>query len=362
MTDPHYSSPEPVFTVDGTVRGELARDLVRLEVEESTDGLKTFRARLGAFNPESPAQQETLLYLDGAIVDFGNRLKLAIGSESNARTVFEGRISAIEASFEETREPEVILFAEDRLMDLRMTRRMKTWKEMSDANIAKAIAGEHGLAPAVMATGPTYDVVQQWNMSDLAFLRERARLVQAEVWCDGDTLGFQTRSNRTGTALTLVRGNQLILAQIRADLAHQRTSIHVSGYDAQAREVIDETADNSAIQSEVPAGRTGPEILKSAFGERVSHRVREAPLSTREATDWATAEMRRRARGFVQVTGMTDGTSDMIVGSIITLERVGRPFDGGGYYVTRVRHTFDRNSGFRTHFEAERPAVEGAAA
>ena len=36
--------------------------------------------------------------------------------------------------------------------------------------------------------GPRYDVVQQLNQSDLAFLRERARLVQAELWCDGRTL------------------------------------------------------------------------------------------------------------------------------------------------------------------------------
>ena len=199
-------------------------------------------------------------------------------------------------------------------------------------------------------------------MSDLAFLRERARLIQAEVWCDGKTLGFQSRPNRTGTTLTLVRGNQLMLAQIRADLAHQRTGIHVSGYDAQAREVIDETADNAAIQSEVTGGRTGPQILQSAFGERVSHRVREMPLTTIEAESWARSEMKRRARGFVQVTGMTDGSPDMIVGSLITLERVGRPFEGGDYYVTRVRHTFDRSSGFRTHFEAERASVEGGAA
>ena len=72
--------------------------------------------------------------------------------------------------------------------------------------------------------------------------------------------------------------------------------------------------------------------------------------------------MRRRARGFVQVTGTTNGTPDMIVGSRLKLERVGSPFEGGNYYVTRVCHTFDLTSAFRTHFEAERPTVEEAAA
>lgn len=362
MTDTFYSSPQPVFTIDGDVKGELARDVVRIEVEESTGGLKRLRAHLAAFDPESTSQSEDLLYLDGSILDFGKSLRFAIGPAAEARTVFDGYISAIEASFKEAREPEVVVFAEDRLMDLRMTRRMKTWEQMSDAAIAEAIAAEHGMTPVVAADGPTYDSVQQWNMSDLAFLRERARRIQAEVWCDGETLGFQTRANRTGTDLTLVRGNQLMIAQIRADLAHQRTSVHISGYDSRERDVIDEQADNSAIQSEISGGKTGPDILKSAFGERVSHRVRDTPLTSTEASDWATAEMRRRARGFVQVTGMTDGTPDMIVGSQLTLERVGQPFEGGNYYVTKVRHTYDRTSAFRTHFEAERATVEGDAA
>jgi hypothetical protein len=33
---------------------------------------------------------------------------------------------------------------------------------------------------------------------------------------------------------------------------------------------------------------------------------------------------------------------------------VSGPFEGDGYYVTHVRHTFDLKHGFRTRFEAER--------
>jgi phage protein D len=64
--------------------------------------------------------------------------------------------------------------------------------------------------------------------------------------------------------------------------------------------------------------------------------------------------MLRRARRFVTVQGHTNGSPDMTVGSRLTLERVGRPFDGDGYYVTAICHTFDLRRGFRTRFEAER--------
>jgi len=48
----------------------------------------------------------------------------------------------------------------------------------------------------------------------------------------------------------------------------------------------------------------------------------------------------------------------MIVGSQLTLERVGPPFEGAGYYVTRVCHTFQPQApGFRTYFDAERATI-----
>lgn len=362
MTEPLLYSAEPVFQVDGTVRGELARDLLRLDVDETTQGLKTLVLRVAGTPPHPDMEGRPELYLDGSVVDFGKRLEVSLGSSQGARTVFRGFVSGIEAAYAEAKEPEVVLFAEDRLMDLRMTRRMKTYERMSDADIAREIAGEHGLTPDVKADGPTYDVVQQWNQSDLAFLRERAAAIQAEVWVDGDTLGFKARPDRAGTEITLVNGNQLLDVQIRADLSHQRTKVKVGGYDAAERDAIDEEADGSAVQAEATGGKTGPDVLQRAFGERVSRYVRDVPLTDGEARDWARGEMLRRARGFVTAVGTTNGTPDLVVGSRLRLDRVGGPFNGGGYYVTRVHHAYDRVSGFRTRFEAERATVnEGAA-
>jgi predicted nucleic acid-binding Zn ribbon protein len=45
------------------------------------------------------------------------------------------------------------------------------------------------------------------------------------------------------------------------------------------------------------------------------------------------------------------------VGSRVTLSRVGPPFEGGGYYVTQLRHSYDLVRGLRTRFEAERATV-----
>ncbi|MCP5117799.1 MAG: phage late control D family protein, partial [bacterium] len=318
-------------------------------------------ARFQAIGATPQEDVQDILYLDGATLDFGKRLSASLGPAETERTVFEGFVSGLEVEFHEGKPPEVTAFAEDRLMDLRMTRRSRTYEDTTDAEIAETIAGEHGLSAEVDADGPTYDLVQQWNMSDLAFLRQRARLIQAEIWLQQDTLYFQTRDKRTGTDITLVQGNHLLDVQARADLAHQRTTVRVSGYDAGGREMVDEEAGPDAVDAEISDGLTGASVLERAFGERMTYRVREAPLNGSEAAAWARAEMLRRARGFVTVAGITRGTPDMVVGSRLTLERVGHPFDGAGYYVTRVCQTYDSANGHRTEFSAERATIQEGA-
>jgi phage protein D len=101
--------------------------------------------------------------------------------------------------------------------------------------------------------------------------------------------------------------------------------------------------------------------VATALGVSASVRVRDVALTPAEARAWARAEMLRRGRRFVTVDGVTRGTADMVVGSRLRLELVGPAFEGGGYYVTRVTHTFDRSTGFRTRFEAERPTVNEVA-
>ena len=363
-----FGSSAPVLLVDGERSAALARDLLRLEVSEDTQGMKRLAARFTAWGTLPGADNEGWLHLDGSVLDFGKRLQVSLGPAAAARTVFTGRISAIETEVREGVEPQLLLYAEDALMELRWMHRCKTYEDSSDADIVRSIAGEHGLAAHVDAIGPVHSVVQQWNQSDLAFLRERARLLQAEIWVEDRTLNFATRSRRPAPELTLVNGNQegglaankLIHLNARADLAHQRSEVHVAGYDLDARESIDERADAGDVQAEAGPGRLGMDLLGQAFQAFKSHRLREVPLTAEVAGAWARAEMLRRARGFVRIRGETNGSPEMVVGSNLKLEGVGPMFGGSRYRVTQLTHRFDHQYGHRTAFEAERPHLEQA--
>ena len=361
MTEPTshpYSSHAPVFTVGGRTEGALARDLLRLDIEEGILGLRTLVAHLHPVGPDSDGSAESLSYLDGRLLDFGTEITATLGPAGGERRLFTGVVSGLEVTFAEGTTPYVTVFAEDALMRMRLTSGTATYENTTDAQIAEAVAERHGLDAKVDAAGPTYPVVQQWDRSDLAFLRERALRVAAELWLDGDgVLHFATRDKRPGADLLLVQGNELIELHARADLAHQQADVRVLGWDDAIAADVMGTAGEELVRAEASGGRTGPSIAASVYrGPRLTRTRRDAQVA--EIADaYAGAELLRRARGFVTVDGTTSGTPDLLPGGHLTLRRVGRPFEGGGYRVVHSRHSYDVTVGYRTVFRAERPEV-----
>lgn len=352
-----YSSHAPVFSIGSRTEGALGRDLLRLDIEEGALGLRTLVAHFHAVGPDSDGSAEQLSYLDGEIVDVGRSIEVILGPAGGDRQLFRGTVSAIEASFHEGGAPHVTVFAEDALMKLRMRERTATYTDVTDADIVAQIAADHGLGSAADAEGPTYPLVQQWEESDLSFVRNRALRLNAEVWVDSDdVVHFADREQRDGVELQLVQGNELIAAQLRVDLAHQRSEIVFRGWDDLQVASISETAGADVVAAEIAAGRTGPEVVGEVFADTVLTRARRDVLSSEAARAYADAEMRRRARSFVGVEGTTSGTPDLVPGARLVLRRVGRPFDGGGYRVTHAHHSYDTTTGYRTRFRAERPA------
>jgi phage protein D len=354
-----YDSTSPQFRVGGRENAQLGRDVMSLCAEEDITGMKRLHFALGAIGPTRGSDNEELLYLDGKVLDFGTELELAVGPHSAAQTVFKGKVSCMELALSHGRDPQMRVFAEDKLMDLRMTRRFKTFENVSDADLVQEIASKHGLRARADVDGPTYKTVQQWNESDLSFLRDRAHRLAAEIWLDGQDLHMASRDKRTADAkrITLIQGGELMAVEVRADLSEQRTSEHVSGYDETGKDAIDEEAAASVVNGEASGGRSGPSVLSAAFGDRVSYRVRDVPFADGEARAQARAAMLRRGRRFITVRGVTLGTPALATGCVVKLERVGALFEGDGYCVTRVAHTYDTQRGYRTRFEAERPWI-----
>ena len=348
----------PAFLVDGEEVASLAAGLLGMAIAESTEGLFSCEACFG--NWGSGANGIGFLYFDRDVLDFGKALSIEMGDGDARAPVFDGRIMALEGRFPRQRQPELMVLAEDRCQDLRMTRRTRTFEDVSDAQVFEQIAGDHGLRAEIDVDGPEHRTLAQLNQSDLAFLRERARAIDAEVWVEGEALFAQARARRRAAAeVTLTYGQGLRELSVTADLAGQRTAVAVSGWDVAAKEGILESADESVLGSELDGGIGGATLLAETLGERTEQMAHCVPLTGSEALAAAEAGYRRLARRFVHGEAVAEGDARLKVATHVVLAGLGPLFDGG-YYVTRVRHTFDGRDGFLSRLSIERPGLGGA--
>lgn len=349
-----FYSARPSVSIDGETDIGLTGGLMSLMAEENTEGLSRCEATFG--NWGSVNSGAGYIYFDRRVLDFGKTFSISAGEGDTEARIFEGYITGLEAHYPKTRPPEIVVLAEDRFQDLRMTRRSRSFEDLSDSDVIRQIASEHGLRADIDVDGPTYQVLAQVNQSDLAFLRERTLSIDAQVWVEGDTIHAQARSRRNSGSLSLTYGQGLMEFSVLADLARQRTGLVISGWDVESKEAIEYEAAESSISGELNGRLGGSRLLQDSFGERKERIVHLMPHTIQEARFLAEGHYRKMTRRFITGYGVAEGDGRIRVGASMELNGLGVIFDGD-YYVCEVRHTFSSQDGFRTFFKVERPGL-----
>ncbi len=352
---PAVYGSRPVLTLNGQAQTQLSDRLLGLCVEENSDGLYRAEITLANFDRLNGGGFG-FVYFDRQLLDFGKPITIQMGAGTASQTIFSGTITALEGRFPHVRPPEILIKAEDRLQDLRMTRRTRTFENVSDSDVFQQIASQQGLQTNIDASGPTYPVLAQVNQSDLAFLRERARAVDAEVWVDDKQLSVISRAKRKTNDVTITYGQGLFEFSCMADLADQATGFTATGWDVNAKQALSYRATSSALAGELNGDLAGGDLLQQTIGERDQQIVHQLPFTSQETQALAEAYYRHWARRFITGSGVADGDGRIRVGTSLTLKGLGPLFEGV-FYVTAARHLFNTKSGYHTWFAVERPGI-----
>jgi len=342
-------SARPSIEIDGQRHAAVSASLFGLDIVDSEDGLARCELVFGNWGgPEKSGFQ----HFDRTSIEFGKAIAVKLGTD----TLFEGRISAINGRFPEGGPPQIGVYAEDRLQDLRMTRRTRCFTDATLGDVLQRIANDHGLQAQVSYNGPQHKILAQMNQSDLAFLRDLARSEDAQIGLSGTTLKLAARSQGQGGSVELAWAGKLREFWVSADLAHQRTSLVASGWDVASKQVASHEADESAVRSELNGGDSGMTTLQQAFGQRTDTLAHGLPVSASEARTLAEASLRHLARRFVVGHGVAETQATLRIGTKLKLSGLGPLFEGD-YTLTYVHHRFDTAGGMRTEFRCDRPAM-----
>jgi uncharacterized protein len=337
----------PTVEIDGQRAAVLEAALVSYELTDSLESMA--RAEL-VFGNWGGADKPGFQHFDRKTVEFGKGIKVKKGDD----ILFEGRITAICAEFPEGSPPQIGIFAEDRLQDLRMTRRTRCFAQKSLGDVARSIANDHGLQAQVSATAPSVPLLAQLNQSDLAFLTEIARRFDADIYVAGKTL--HVVPSRDHAVAKLAWAGTLRSFNVCADLAHQRTAVVASGWDVRAKAGVSHKAQKAAVSRELGQDEAGADILQRAFAARVDTIAHNLPTNASEARQIAEAGFRHMARTFVTGEGVCETDPKVRAGAKLELTGLGPLFDGT-YRATAVSHLFDPEHGARSEFRCNRPGL-----
>jgi phage protein D len=355
--DDRFEDARPTVAVDGKDSDDLRLGMLSAVIAEDTQGLYRCEASIGNLGGDDPNGVD-FRYFDRKTFDFGKSFRVKLKDD----VLFEGRITGLEARFPPKSPPELVILAEDALQDLRMTRRTRTFVDQTDADVFNKIADDHQMGKSVTLSGGSHKVLAQVNQSDLAFLRDRARAIEAELWVSLDssgkpTLNAKTRADRGGGApIKLGYRNELTEFCVVADLAGQRTEVAASGWDVSAKDKVTFSATDSDLGGELGDFESGASILKAKLGDRKESIVHGVPFTQQEAQERAQAHFKMQARRFVTGYGVAKTNGKLRVGAIVDIDGVG-PLFNGKYYLAEVRHLFDGTRGLRSELSVERAGL-----
>jgi phage protein D len=343
-------STRPRVHIAGQLLPLLSANIARMTMRERQGGLSSLELALYdvlSFGDGSAGYGATA----GSPLQLGVDIAIYTGETGDQQDVFQGTVTAIEAEAGPHTSPLFTMLAEDRLWKARRTRKSRVFEQSAPGDIARRIAGDHGLQPEIRdgLDQPVADWVQM-NESDLAFLRRILARFDADVLVVGDRLQAGPRVDEARATMRLALGDQLLRVRVTADLADQASEVRVGSFDPATGEAVLGTATSGTLGP--GQGRDGPSLLRPLLDPAREHVGHHGALTAAEARQIAAALYAQRARRFVRVDGTAQNASALRVGTHVTIAGV-NPFFENTYCVTEATHRFDRDGGYLVDFMAE---------
>jgi uncharacterized protein involved in type VI secretion and phage assembly len=271
-------------------------------------------------------------------------------------TLIKGEVTGFEAEYDATR-LRTILRGYDLSHRLHRGRNTQTYKNVTDSDIARQVAGNASLPiGAIDSTSVTYDHVSQGNQSDWDFLKGRAREIGFEMGMEDGKFYFRTPLQASGAPQTgdyqnhndplqLVFGDDLLEFRPRVTSAEQVSTVKVRGWDPVGKQVVIGSASAATVAAAV---QDDPNSLAGTFGGPTFTAVNR-PLPQQPMVDGAASAIAEIIAGsFAEADGVARGNPKLKAGSTVSVGVVGDRFEGR-YTLSGARHVFGP-SGYRTHF------------
>jgi phage protein D/phage baseplate assembly protein gpV len=282
--------------------------------------------------------------IDEPTLAIGTAIEIRLGADAVER-VGIGEITALELD-QWRGTARVIVQAFDRAHRLHRGRHIRTFQQMTDADVVQKIASDAGLQADAEGSSQHEYLIQD-NLSDYAFLAERALLTGMELTVDDETVRFRKANGAPVEPVELTWETGLVRFSARLTAADQVEEVEVRGWDPDQKQAITSTVTDS--QAAPSIGLDPGEIRTSAFGSAASLITERPVKDAAEAKALAQAALDHATGAIVLADGVVRGDPRIKAGAQVKIDGLGQRLSGT-YTVTSSTHTISPSHGYETTF------------
>ncbi len=325
-------SDSPIITARVLLNGAaLGPDVELMEIAVSCSFNRIAGAKL-RFRSGSVSDRDNALSNDDRFRP-GNELKVQLGHDGAADTVFEGIIVRHGVRFSALGGPELNIEAKDKAIRLTGARKSAYFLHQTDSDIITKLAA--GLAPSIDATSTLHPQAVQFDVTDWDFLLMRAEAAGMLAHTDCNRLIVKKPLVAAPVFTATVGVN---VRDFEADMDARKVPQSVSSrswdYSRQSSET---SASGAALFAE--AGNISASELGAVIGAEPKF-IHAGHLGQPQLQDWSDAAAARSVLAKIAGRLRTDGNAALKPGATMLLAGFGDRFNGP-VLVTGVRHFFN---------------------
>ena len=281
------------------------------------------------------------------LVDPGTAMRVMVAGREPA--LFEGDITAAEWTWASDQGRTLRVRGYDRLHRLRRRQTVRTFTDVTVADLVQAVAGDLGMSLQASEQGPRWSRVIQGDQNDLRLLVEVAESAGLYLCVRGPDLLLLSLAG-TGEAVPIALGDTLLEASVEVNEAAAFAAVAARTWDPA-------TADTIEGEATRPRGRldvaTSVDPGPGGGGVRLEI-IDHASPSIDRATATAQAALDQAHAATVVLRATTVGDARLAPGIPVAVSGLGASV--AGTYLTEVEHRLDAGHGYLVTLSSAPPA------
>lgn len=339
--------PGAKIEVNGTpLEGDVFSHVSRVVVQQRLEGSDTFRVEFNAGQK---------YWEDEDVFPLGAEVVVYMGQEDDLLPIHDGEVTAFFVEYLHKKGAKFMVRGADRSHRMHRAVRYRSIPAESDTDAVKAIASDHGLTAQADDAPYNGEVRMQFNQTDHAYIKDRARRLGWVYKVEGKDLIFRaTTFVDSGKSFSV--NAEVLSFDIGLELNPVPTQVKVWGWDPWKKEpVVHESKKGEEFWGPV-AKSFGPDLSDKAFGENKIQVADLAVGTEDEVKEVAMGLFQRASERTVMGPILLRGDAELKVGELITLEGLGKALDGS-YLIKELTHMWNRD-GYFTRALVARNALE----